>query len=74
MYNFCKERSFDPDWGNGNQNKYLLILDNSRNTCEVSSCFVTNHFAPFYYPTIEAVQEVIDKYSFDELAKYYGRV
>ena len=25
MYNFCKERSFEPDWEDSNQNKIFCI-------------------------------------------------
>ena len=72
MYHFCKERSFEPDWGDGNQKKYFLSLEGNKVVTDY--LFSYRHFLPFYYPTSEAVKEIIDKYSFDELAKYYGRV
>ena len=74
MYNFCKERSFEPDWGDENQCKYYLYLDCKYKEINYMFDNNLNHFKPFYYPTAEAVNEVINKYSFDELAKYYGRV
>ena len=74
MYNFCKERSFEPDWGNFMQSKYYLIMNVENKRVYYDDYTHTHFFLPFYYPTAEAVQEVIDKYSFDELAKYYGRV
>ena len=72
MYHFCKERSFEPDWGDGNQKKYFLSLEGNKVVTDY--LFSYRHFLPFYYPTSKAVKEIIDKYSFDELAKYYGRV
>ena len=74
MYNFCKERSFEPDWEDRNRFKYYLYLDynNKEANCNYTDSF--NHCSRFYYPTEKAVQEIINKYSFDEIAKYYGRV
>lgn len=72
MYNFCKERSFEPDWGDGNQKKYFLSLEGNKVVTDY--LFSYRHFLPFYYPTSEAVKEIIDKYSFEEIKKYYGRV
>ncbi len=74
MYNFCKERSFEPDWEDAEQLKYYLSLN--RIDKEVNHNYVTwlNCCCPFYYLTAEAVKEIINKYSFEELAKYYGRV
>ena len=72
MYNFCKERSFEPDWEDDNQNKYFLSLDEKAVVAGYRYSY--RDFLPFYYPTSEAVEEIINKYSFDELAKYYGRV
>ena len=72
MYNFCKERSFKPDWGDGNQKKYFLSLEGNKVVTDY--LFSYRHFLPFYYPTSEAVKEIIDKYSFEEIKKYYGRV
>ena len=72
MYHFCKERSFKPDWENGNQKKYFLSLE--VNKVVTYYLYFSRHFLPFYYQTKEAVQEIIDKYSFEELEKYYGRV
>ena len=72
MYHFCKERSFEPDWGDGNQKKYFLSLEG--NKVVTNYLFSYRHFLPFYYPTEKAVQEIINKYSFEELEKYYGRV
>ena len=72
MYHFCKERSFEPDWGDGNQKKYFLSLEGNKVVTDY--LFSYRHFLPFYYPTSEAVKEIIDKYSFEELEKYYGRV
>ena len=74
MYNFCKERSFKQDWENSNQLKYYLYLDYNNKEANYNYTDSFNHCIPFYYPTAEAVNEVINKYSFDELAKYYGRV
>ncbi len=74
MYNFCKERSFEPDWEDVEQLKYYLSLN--RIDKEVIHNYVTwlNCCCPFYYLTAEAVKEIINKYSFEELEKYYGRV
>ena len=74
MYNFCKERSFEPDWGDDNEIKCYLYLRYEDKKADYSKIFSFNYFFPFYYPTAEAVKEIINKYSFDELAKYYGRV
>ena len=74
MYNFCKERSFKPDWENSNQLKYYLYLDYNNKEANYNYTDSFNHCNPFYYPTSEAVKEIIDKYSFEELEKYYGRV
>ena len=74
MYNFCKERSFEPDWDDMDQFKYNLYL-NYKNKIKDYSCNVSaNIFEPFTYPTVEAVEEIINKYSFEDLEKYYGRV
>ena len=74
MYHFCKERSFEPDWGDENQKKYFLYLDCKYKEINYMFDNNLNHFKPFYYPSKEVVQEIIDKYSFEELEKYYGRV
>ena len=74
MYNFCKGRSFEPDWEDSNQSKYFLYLNCEAKICDYDYVASFNRMLPFYYPTEEAVNEVINKYSFDELAKYYGRV
>lgn len=75
MYKFCKKRSFEPDWDDENQYKHYIYLDciNGKEVC-YSSYTIFKHFMPFYYPTEEAAREVIDKYTFEELEKYYGRV
>ena len=74
MYNFCKERSFKPDWEDCDQTKFLLYLDYDSRKVYWSMYEYSKQFAPFYYLSKEEVQEIIDKYSFEELAKYYGRV
>ena len=74
MYNFCKERSFEPDWGDDNEIKCYLYLRYEDKKADYSKIFSFNYFSPFYYPTAEAVKEIIDKYSFEEIKKYYGRV
>ncbi len=74
MYNLCKERSFKPDWDSMVQSKYYLILNNKDKEVNYNCRTWIDCCDPFYYPTAKAVNEVIDKYSFDELAKYYGRV
>ena len=74
MYNFCKERSFEPDWDDLEQTKYTLYLDYRNKVADWMTCDDRKYFEPFYYQTKEVVQEIINKYSFDELAKYYGRV
>ena len=74
MYNFCKERSFKPDWENGDQDKFGLYLNHARRQKGYWKYLDVNTFVPFYYPSKEVVQEIIDKYSFEELEKYYGRV
>ena len=74
MYNFCRERSFDPDWDDSNQIKYFLYLNCETKICDYDYVASFNRMLPFYYPKAEAVNEVINKYSFEELEKYYGRV
>lgn len=74
MYNFCKERSFEPDWEDSNQSKYFLYLNCEAKICDYDYVASFNRMLPFYYPTKEVAQEIINKYSFEELAKYYGRV
>ena len=74
MYNFCKERSFEPDWENRNQSKYYLYLDYNNKEANYNYTDSFNNCSPFYYPTFKAAEEIIDKYTFEELAKYYGRV
>ena len=74
MYNFCKERSFEPDWENGDQDKFGLYLNHAPRQKGYWKYLDVNTFLPFYYPSKEVVQEIIDKYSFEELEKYYGRV
>ena len=72
MYHFCKERSFEPDWEDDNQKKYFL--SSGEKVVVADYWYSYRHFLPFYYPTKEAAQEIINKYSFEELEKYYGRV
>ena len=72
MYNFCKERSFEPDWGKESQCAYFLFLN--KNKVYTDYLYSDRHFLPFYYPSAKAAEEIINKYSFEELAKYYGRV
>lgn len=74
MYHFCKERSFKPDWENSNQLKYYLYLNPNDKETDYCKATYLYDFSPFYYPTVEAVKEIINKYSFEELEKYYGRV
>ena len=74
MYHFCKERSFKPDWDNSNQIKYFLYLNCETKICAWGYVFKFNSMLPFYYPTAKAVEEIINKYSFEDLEKYYGRV
>lgn len=74
MHDFCKERSFEPDWSDDEQYKVCIVLDFDDKSCEVITNYRSVFFCPFYYPTQEKAQEVIDKYSFEELAEYYGRV
>ena len=74
MYNFCKERSFEPDWENGDQDKFGLYLNHAPRHKGYWKYLDVNTFVPFYYPSKEVAQEIIDKYSFEELEKYYGRV
>lgn len=74
MYHFCKERSFEPDWDDEDQCKYYLYLDCKYKEINYMFDNNLNQFKPFYYQTKEAAQEIIDKYSFEEIEKYYGRV
>ena len=74
MYHFCKERSFEPDWEDRNRFKYYLYLDYNNKEANYNYTDSFNRCSPFYYPTSEAVKEIIDKYSFEEIKKYYGRV
>ena len=74
MYHFCKERSFEPDWEDRNRFKYYLYLDYNNKEANYNYTDSFNHCSPFYYPTAKAAEEIINKYSFEELAKYYGRV
>ena len=74
MYNFCKKRNFEPDWEDRNRFKYYLYLDYNNKEANYNYTDSFNHCSPFYYPTEKAVQEIINKYSFEELEKYYGRV
>lgn len=74
MYNFCKERSFKPDWNDKDQLKYYICLKHNAQEIDVSTFCSFNEFKPFYYPTKKVAQEVINEYSFEELEKYYGRV
>lgn len=74
MYNFCKERSFEPDWGDSDQYKFALYLDYDLRKVYWATYKYINRFVPFYYRTEQAVQEIMYKYSFEELEKYYGRV
>ena len=74
MYKFCKERSFKPDWEDFNQLKVGLCLGYDERKAFCSEYYATRRFSPFYYPSTEVAQEIIDKYTFEELAKYYGRV
>lgn len=74
MYRFCKKRSFEPDWEDRNRFKYYLYLDYNNKEANYNYTDSFNHCSPFYYPTEKAVQEIINKYSFEELEKYYGRV
>lgn len=74
MYHFCKERSFEPNWEDNCQCKYYLYLDRRDKSADFSYTIGFSRIAPFYYPTVKEVEEIINKYSYDELAKYYGRV
>lgn len=74
MYNFCKERSFEPYWDDCSQTKFTLYLDYELRKADWEPYDYRRYFEPFYYPTEEAVKEVIDKYSFEEIEKYYGKV
>ena len=74
MYEFCKERSFEPDWEDRNRFKYYLYLDYNNKEANYNYTDSFNHCSRFYYPTEKEVQEIINKYSFEELEKYYGRV
>lgn len=74
IYNFCKERSFTPNWKDETVPKYYLYLDCEDNAVYSDCDEYLNEFHPFYYPTHDAVEEVLHKYTFDELAEYYGRV
>lgn len=74
MYDFCKKRSFEPDWKDMSEEKYYLYLNIEGHNVYGGSTIYLNGFRPFYYPTYNAVEEVIHQYSFEELEKYYGRV
>ena len=74
MYRFCKKRSFEPDWNDFEQIKWSVKLDYRDKNVKAGSGAMFNYFEPFYYPTKEEVQEVIGRYTFEELEKYYGRV
>lgn len=74
MYEFCKKRSFEPNWKDRSEERYYLYLDIEDHNVYGGSTIYLNGFRPFYYPTYDAVQEVIHQYSFEELEKYYGRV
>lgn len=74
MYNFCKERSFTPNWKDETEPRFYLSLDYEDNAGYSKYSEYLNEFHPFYYPTYDAVEEVIHQYSFEELEKYYGRV
>lgn len=74
MYYFCQERSFEPAWGDVLQDKWQIYLDTEDKLVRIEKLEIIKHFSPFYYPTRALAQEVIDKYSFEELEEYYGRV
>lgn len=63
----CKEASFEPDWEDANQYKYVIIYDGGN--LRVYYYYVRNSGEPFYFESKEIAQGLIDKFGDKDIAK-----
>lgn len=66
----CKEASFEPDWGDADQNKYTCYYDHCDKKIRVSYHNSCNHGEQFLFESREIVQGLIDKFGEKDIAKY----
>ena len=70
----CKEASFEPDWEDMDQNKYIFAYDylnkNLNKNLYVTYHNICNEGQPFFFESKEIAQKLIDKFGEKDIAKY----
>ena len=66
----CKEASFEPDWEDSDQPKYVFYFDHYKNNIKIVYYYASNHDAQFYFESYEKARELINKFGEKDIAKY----
>ena len=66
----CKEASFEPDWGDADQNKYTIYYDYYDKKLRVSYHNSCIYGEQFLFESKEIAQNLIDKFGDKDIAKY----
>lgn len=64
----CKEASFEPDWEDAKQYKYVIVYDDG--VLRVSYRYACNCGEPFYFESYEIAHGLIDRFGEKDIAKY----
>lgn len=69
---FIRDRSFEPDWNDKNQQKYFICYSYDCNEFKIDSCFWTTDFIKYYFNSVTTVEEILNIYSKKELKFYFN--
>lgn len=65
-----ESKKFEPNWKDGNQDKYYLYYDHSDNCVEVD-LYVECQETILYFESKEVLEELISRFGEEDIKKYY---
>ena len=65
-----ESKNFEPNWKDGNQNKYYLYYDHDENSVEISWNTWCGQ-AILYFESREVLKELISRFGEEDIKKYY---
>lgn len=65
-----ESKKFEPNWKDGNQDKYYLYYDHSDNCVEVD-LYVACQETILYFESKEVLEELITRFGEEDIKKYY---
>ena len=65
-----ESKNFEPNWKEGNQDKYYLYYDYDRDNIEIILAW-SNRAATLYFESREVLEELITRFGEEDIKKYY---